>query len=91
MREAARLATWSSLASLARIPRPPRRDLTAPRDLRAAREPRDLRATLTLARPPRHDLATCANHPRKREKAAGEAALFSDEWSEEKSLERLEE
>ena len=29
--------------------------------------------------------------PRNENKAAGEAALFSDEWSEEKSLERFEE
>ena len=46
-----------------------------------------LATCLSLAPSPR----TCANHPQKREKAAGEAALFSDEWSEEKSLERFEE
>ena len=64
------------LATRASLASPAR--LAAPRNLRV---PATARPTYTRR----------ANHPQKREKAAGEAALFSDEWSEEKSLERLEE
>lgn len=77
----ARLRTCLPRTSPTRLPRRAHRAHPASAGIPA------LATCLPLALSPR----TCANHPQKREKAAGEAALFSDEWSEEKSLERLEE